>query len=73
MSLHTDRVHVYACVWKEREGEREGERDRARAESSEGEVRDKQMRARKRVKRTGHHKDGENERKKMHAIKRTII
>jgi hypothetical protein len=46
--------------------EREGERDRARAESSEGEVRDKQTRARKRVKRTGHHKDGENERKKMH-------
>jgi len=48
--------------------ERERERQSAIREqrTGEDEVRGKQARARKRVKGTGHHKDGENERKKMH-------
>jgi hypothetical protein len=64
MSLHTDRVRVYACVRKGRERERQSASRERR--TGEDEVRGKQARARKRVKGTGHHKDGENEKKKMH-------
>lgn len=62
MSLHTDRVRLYACVWKERE---RGERRERRTGEGEGEVRGKQKRARERnrVEGTGHYKDAENERK----------
>ena len=62
VSLHTDRVRVYACVRKERERQ-SASRERR---TGEDEVRGKQTRARERVKGTGHHKDAENERKKMH-------
>ena len=64
VSLHTDRVRVYACVRKERERQ-SASRERRTGEDG---VRGKQARARKRerVKRTGQHKDAENERKKMH-------
>jgi hypothetical protein len=50
------------CAERERERERQSASRERR--TGEDEVRGKQARARKRVKGTGHHKDGENERKK---------